>query len=904
MPIPTGSAFDGTNNKNSNNKNGDASKPMKRTSNTDEDAVSQRAMLILQMATSVETSNTRRRRKLDQIESGSTVQVQREIEDIMDEQPLDMMTLLKEVDPVALPSARQLREQYDQESDDEDHNEEEEEDSGEDSGEDSNGEMEVTSKKSIENTSVDSGKDRKEDFEETQDLIVETPKQAPLLLPKSHTIIPSEPLMAHNEPLQDQLKRSYAAIVKLRENSDLRYQALEKKYLELKHSSPTTPGVQGAIVVKGGGTTNDGGGAVIVEQDGPAAAASSEQQHQQLNHAFEAIVRLRENSDLRYGVLESKYLDLKRSHAETDSRNERLETDLETMRQQLAQQHQQQQQGGSNNTNGNCSNCGISNDGGKSNKKNKSFPSLLEQLPHSSSAHARKRHKKGGDKNSNDGGGIKLQQLMVDYQTLCEKVKDCDTCIDHVPSGYHLRVKQQLARLERGETMMDTSNASHHSSRSRCSHHNRSFRRDDDESDDSMADTEHESDDDSSWGDANDESDENTFVHSMASSSRHEGAMSLLGTNWHKLEQINERAPPQSGTFANLSESKAEQKLRGKRSQFVAAQSGVYCRIDHDMKDQYGDLDKFRTPQRPAPPTPPPASAATARRQPPKPKSVPPVQAAPQASPAPIASQPAPVTPLRNPSGVKLAPKEIKEFVETVEETTPTHAFGGKRSPVKSPTSVVETAPEIPAGQEMPKPPSQRIPVSARRKISPPHEGSVPLNSQVSLVPHTNGESLQAKDENQHEDHQPSQPNTSRRSLQSLREKKPAAPVPTSAQIDTDQGWPGEALESEMDASRSSVTSKPKRTPPAKLDAKEREAKKKQALKDAKAAAKNGRSSFIKNPFKKKSASVETAEMPPARSKTSSKLSPSPIATKPIPGQSVRRSSSKRASKGKPMVEC
>lgn len=642
MPASAVDALGGEHNKNENSASSDAAAASgtaaKRTSNTEEDAVHQRAMMILQMANSVETSNVRRRRRLQQIESGKTTQVQQTIEDIMEEQPLDIMTLLKETNPEALPSTQELKERY--------------------GGNDSSDDEEQTTMDG--QTTVDGSESTKQVKEaetkeaqttatpQKKDKIESTAAQDPVLGASHH--VPSQDIHptheSHSEPLQEQLKRSYAAIVKLRENSDLRYQALEKKYLELKRHQV----VHG--VTAGNSNTGASGTAATGDPSGPSASS------EQLKLAFEAIVRLRENSDLRYGVLESKYLDLKRVKAEADSRNERLESELEAMRKELEAAKKMNSgnssnamDGGSNhnNKNGQLGNFLLNNSQHQLNAVNGSIAgsmasSLKDNMLPATSARGRRNYK-----DIKQQAAKTQHKILFDFQGLCQKVAVCNTCVMHVPTDTLVKVRSQLAKKNTSGTM-DMS-YSGRTSLSRSSRKDETDTSDDADSEPDSADDiknrshnnaavnatnlsgssghkktnlsgssghkkkdkakEFASESDSESSDSVEES----MDLSSKSAGRHAGAMALLGPTLNKLEKIEESRKKPGGRFANLqSESKSEKKLRGKKSQFVAAQSGVYCRIDHNMKDQYGDLDKFRAPERPPPPPPAPDSAHRRRK--------------------------------------------------------------------------------------------------------------------------------------------------------------------------------------------------------------------------------------------------------------------------------------------------
>ena len=785
---------------------------IKRTSNTEEDEIHKRAVLLLTMANSVETSNVRRRRKLQQIESGTTDQVQQEIEDIMEEKPLDMMTLLRETEPEALPTTEELKERYAGQFDNTTTDEEESDDesNGDDDGDGEKNQDETKDSDDKETSlfghdSVDLLSEGKAKFEKTQDKIVAITKQAPVEISRN---IPSSTLQAHTEPLQEQLKRSFAAIVKLRENSDLRYRALEKKYLDLKRNVSS-------ISIKDGDSVNTLSPIGVGTREDRGHRTASEE----LNHAFEAIIRMRENSDLRYGVLESKYLDLKRSHAEADARNERLEIELEMYRKELARRG------------GNIHNIAMSN----------SQSSLRESknMVQSHEVHA-------GDQYPPE----KVQKLMEDFKLLCDKVVGCDDCINHVPAAALLQVNHQLTKMQRSGSLVDTSKNIHHYAEGD------NFDTDSDSEENSGA-----------------SSDSDTFANTAAVlAKRHDGVMALLGASWEKLSKVDEHeATSGRGRFANLSESKAEQKLKGKKSQFVAAQSGVYCRIDHNMQDQYGNLDNFSSPSRPPrPPLPSVKSTTSPRRQQPKMSLSP--QAAPQqmidtmAAPAPTPAMP-PRSPSKAPSPEQPFPQQSFMKAEPVPEATispsaippPVKSIRVKRKPEQlTPKIAVVPPPNIPVA-----PPTAAFEEDNQRP---------PADSPISVI-------------------------------------TPNQVFPT-AQAD-------EHTESKL-ISQSSVTSfessasRNRKIPPAKLDAREREAKRKEALKEAAAKSHTKKGGFMKNPFKRKQAGpvAENAEnlkpsLEAARTTTSRTSEPPLVPLKASKSAAVQSAKAKSGKQGpKEAVEC
>ncbi|CAB9518954.1 expressed unknown protein [Seminavis robusta] len=609
----------------------------RRSSNTADDEVHQRASLVLQMADSLITSNNRRRRQLEQIESGKIDRIQQVIDDIMLEKPASVMDLLREAEPEALPSREELKERYsikknkNKKKNDEGENgtetskdrDEDDDDGGNKTEDDSD-----SSDDDEDNDDEDSVQNRDE-FRMTQDRIVAEFQAAP---PIDSDIDP-EMLQAHTAPLQEQLKRSYAAIVKLRENSDLRYEALEKKYIELKRAQN---GVDGTAT-----TTSESEGAATAKTETTATP------NDELARAYEAIVRLRENSDLRYNVLESKYLDLKRSHAESDAKNERLELEIETMRVQLLRVMNENNNKSSTTTNKD----GAINEEMKQDIQNNSSLSQILFAPSSSRrasspallasgaalsqpANGRRRSTGGKPLMTPEQQKSLLQErnahkkehaayrkkvqlekkqvrnlrltVLKEFVSLCDKVEGCSRCEEHISQLALFSVKDQIEKVqaekvkENEEAMLEDS-----------------FREEEEDYADSEPDEDEEDDDGESL--ELDEDDESREVEELSESvKRHEGAMALLGASWDKLNAIDEtKLDKPGGRFANLSESKTEQKLRGKQSQFVAAQSGVYCRIDHDMQQQYGDLDKFDAPARPPPPPPSPG-AARIRHVPPK----------------------------------------------------------------------------------------------------------------------------------------------------------------------------------------------------------------------------------------------------------------------------------------------
>jgi hypothetical protein len=651
----------------------------RRSSNTAVDAVHRRASLVLQMADSLVTSNIRRQRELQRIESGRTDHVQQVIEDIMHEKPVNLIDLLRKTVPEALPSREEIKERYSSSnnktsskekqkqrgrkiigkvtSDDTEDNDNDGEDEGDNRSEDEEEEEDDSDAESV---------DRDKQFRKEQDIIVaESKVTSPL--PGD---IPLETLQAHTAPLQEQLKRSYAAIVKLRENSDLRYQALEKKYLELKRAQN-----HGEQIVE----TDAFGTAAVTAT---ATTITSKEASEEVTLAYEAIICLRENSDLRYNVLESKYLDLKRSHAESDARNERLELEIETMREELLHLMNENQDGtmsaGSNDYKKRLSQIFLTsstaaarrassptvlsssilafNGNSSSRKKAKEENSLLPKLKAQTRQHTDYRKHVREEK-------IRERTLRMavlkEYVHLCNKVSDCSTCEDHVSQLALMNVKEQIQRIKSENAADKEAEALE----------------DNITEGEKEADDEHSGDDklieddkvDEDCGSSNGEDEADAIAESAK---RHYGAMALLGANWEKLAEVDEskldRTP--RGRFASLSESKTEQKLRGKQSRFLAAESGtfaewvcpnsscagglptcwqhrtivgcylrgirltksivllrikkclgMYCRIDHDMQD----LDQFgqTLPARPSASSQirrnPPSARASATQAPP-----------------------------------------------------------------------------------------------------------------------------------------------------------------------------------------------------------------------------------------------------------------------------------------------
>jgi hypothetical protein len=141
---------------------------------------------------------------------------------------------------------------------------------------------------------------------------------------------------------------------------------------------------------------------------------------------------------------------------------------------------------------------------------------------------------------------LEKQQGMIlqEFATLCENVEQCEKCKEHIPQTTLDKVKERLAL---GESQRDG------------------------EEDDNIP--------------------------------RHEGARAIVAGLQEKNNKKSDSQP--FGKFAHVHEPKSEQMLRGKKSQFVAAQSGVYCRIDHDMKKPYGDVDQLQAPSKLHPRPPP-----------------------------------------------------------------------------------------------------------------------------------------------------------------------------------------------------------------------------------------------------------------------------------------------------------
>lgn len=800
----------------------------KRNSNTAEGEVHQRAQLVLQMAMSLETSNHRRSRQLKQIESGKMHHVQQVIDDIMQEEPANLMTILQETDPERLPSPEELKERYQTKCSkngdrdrgrrgisDSDVTDEESDNDSEDDDDEEEGQYEefTVSRRTRSNGSSDKNKRQRndEEFHMKQDQIIAL-SQAPAPLPSN---IHPDTLHAHTAPLQEQLKRSYEAIVRLRENADLRYEALEEKYNALKREKQSDGTAQRALAQKAGMPAVD------------LNTIGNEPMKEQLTQAYEALIRLRENSELRLNVLESKYLDLKRSHTEVDGRNERLEEELEKMRMQLkrARQHNAQlYQNSQKNTNTN-NNTGISNTMGKKDR-------------------------------------LRIRTLLLEFQDLVEKAEVCDNCQPKLPNGKKLKkkLKKQLAKMEEefinnGEEVTD------------------------DESDSDN--------DDESVDDADSEA-----LSSLSSAKRHDGAIAILGANWETISKIDvtkEELKP-GGRFANASESKSEQRLRGKPSQFVACQSGVYCRIDHDM-NQYGSLeDRYQKAKVPSPPPPTPAQP-----QPFQPQSVESVKSAPQPairnapvkpaikSPMKPALKPALKSAMKNPlPSLQESETEDDLAAEESDQTLPTTCSTKEsESQLSSLTLTLgEDSIQLLSGDNLPSEDSQEdvrppSPESEQPRRPPPpalanRKSSRALNGRPGLqkkavsfanrISVTNAQEESKKEAAFVEDEKETEKAPPPRHLFA-----PSAPGENSVifneekadafeEAETDRFRFNDGSESkdesehdnskssldhspDMDASATSIGSKTRRIPPAKLDPAERRAKQKAALREAKRAA-------------------------------------------------------------------
>jgi hypothetical protein len=202
------------------------------------------------------------------------------------------------------------------------------------------------------------------------------------------------------------------------------------------------------------------------------------------------------------------------------------------------------------------------NKGNSGSKKSKEATSLLPKLKAQKKEHAAYRKKAQEEK-----GRERMLRMAVlkEYCHLCSKVSDCSTCEDHVSQLALMNVKEQIAKIKAENAADKEAEAQEDSTTER----------------EEEADSEHVDEDKLNEDDEEDElcssdGEESEAYVITESAKRHDGAMALLGANWEKLAEIDEskldRTPRER--YGTLSESKTEQKLRGKQSRFLAAESG------------------------------------------------------------------------------------------------------------------------------------------------------------------------------------------------------------------------------------------------------------------------------------------------------------------------------------------
>lgn len=420
-----------------------------------------------------------------------------------------------------------------------------------------------------------------------------------------------ETIEAHATHIQEELKRSQerssAAIAMFRaERSKNR---TPPKPPKSDHKPPRPTQVSNAL------PTKDAALAIISElasasNSGVNVLKPNASLDDQLKQAYEALVRSKEDFDRRNSVLETMYLKERRAHADAKQEMEAMRMELSMLRVIISEQDNH---GGGNgmdtslqsNPSVSSRRATINGSSGNSVCTQSTFKttgtlSSITGIINMATGKTNEDRKKWKDEKKKI---FKQQRLFLqEFHVLCDKVEDCGECCDHVPRGTLKKVKGQLARImESGR----------------------------EEEEEKTEREESEFDNDSS------EMEEDTLSSSLRSNNsmrsknsavrrNHSGnAKALMTASWDKLAKIDEtkleKAKQPGSRFANLSESKAEQKLKGKKSQFVAAQSGVYCLIDQGAEN--GEADAFKTPTKPTA-VPPPASVAHMRKSPPKPNEI------------------------------------------------------------------------------------------------------------------------------------------------------------------------------------------------------------------------------------------------------------------------------------------